>query len=175
MGYVSASQFARRLAEATRDDAIDDFRDNYCHWDVLILDDIQFLGGRVEAQEEFFHIFNVLQQQNRQIIIAADKPPDRLGLLEQRLVSRFASGIVAQLKAPEMESRTKILRQAVAEAQAKTPEEVLSLIAMRVAHDVRKMTGCLRKVIAFARLVGQDMNCELADEILNHLGAEEAA
>lgn len=175
VGYVSASHFARRLAEAARDDALESFRENYCHWDVLILDDIQFLGGRVEAQEEFFHIFNVLQQQGRQVIIASDKPPDRLGLLEKRLVSRFASGIVAQLKAPEMETRLRILRHAVQQSGAAVPDDVLALIAMRVSHDVRKMTGCLRKVIAFARLVGQEMNCELADEILSHLGAEEAA
>jgi len=116
VGYVSASHFARRLADAAREDALDAFRENYCHWDVLILDDIQFMGGRVEAQEEFFHIFNVLHQQGRQIIIASDKAPDRLGLLEQRLVSRFASGIVAELKAPERETRMQILRRQVKEA-----------------------------------------------------------
>ncbi len=171
VGYVSASHFAHRLADAMQDGALDAFRQNYCHWDVLILDDIQFMGGRVEAQEEFFHIFNVLHQQGRQIIIASDKAPDRLGLLEQRLVSRFASGIVAELKAPEWETRMEILRHLVKETQAKVPEEVLSLIAMRVPNDVRKMTGSLKKIVAFAKLVGQDMSCEMADEILSHLNA----
>lgn len=175
VGYVSASHFSRRLSEAMRCDAIDVFRENYCHWDVLILDDIQFLGGRVEAQEEFFHIFNVLHQQGRQIIIASDKAPDRLGMLEQRLVSRFASGIVAELKAPEWETRLEILRSHVKQSGALVPEEVLSLIAMRVPNDIRKMTGSLRKIVAFARLVGQDMSCEMAGEILNHLGVGEAA
>lgn len=171
VGYVSASHFAHRLAEAMQDNALDAFRENYCHWDVLILDDIQFMGGRVEAQEEFFHIFNVLHQQGRQIIIASDKAPDRLGLLEQRLVSRFASGIVAELKAPEWETRMEILRHYVARSGAKVPEEILSLIAMRVSNDVRKMTGSLKKIVAFANLVGQDMSCEMADEILSHLNA----
>lgn len=175
VGYVSASHFARRLADAAREDALDAFRENYCHWDVLILDDIQFMGGRVEAQEEFFHIFNVLHQQSRQIIIASDKAPDRLGLLEQRLVSRFASGIVADLKAPERETRMQILRHQVKEAKVTVPDEILSLIAMRVTNDVRKMMGSLRKIIAYARLVGQEMSCEMADEILNHLGIEQAA
>ena len=175
VGYVSASHFARRLSEATQTKGLDAFRENYCHWEVLILDDIQFLGGRVEAQEEFFHIFNVLRQEGRQIIIASDKAPDRLGLLEKRLVSRFASGIVAQLRAPEMETRLQILQHACANAGVKVPPEVLSIIAMRVPNDVRKMTGSLRKIVAYAKLVGQDMSCELAEEILSHLATEEAA
>jgi chromosomal replication initiator protein DnaA len=175
VGYVSASYFARRLAEATQANNIDAFRENYCHWDVLILDDIQFMGGRVEAQEEFFHIFNVLRQEGRQIIIASDKAPDRLGLLEKRLVSRFSSGIVAHLKAPEMETRLQILHQVCASAGVQVPPEVLSIVAMRVPNDVRKMTGSLRKIVAYAKLVGQDMSCELAEEILSHLASEEAA
>lgn len=175
VGYVSASHFARRLADAMKENAQDAFREGYCHWDVLILDDIQFMGGRVEAQEEFFHIFNVLHQQARQIIIASDKAPDRLGLLENRLVSRFASGIVVELKAPEWETRMEILRQQVRRAEVEVPEEILSLVAMRVANDVRKMNGSLRKIVAFANLVGQEMSCEMADEILSHLGVGEAA
>ena len=175
VGYVSASHFARRLLVAAKEDAVDAFRENYCHWDVLILDDIQFLAGRVEAQEEFFHIFNVLHHQERQIIIASDKAPDQLGLLEQRLVSRFASGIVAELKAPEWETRVEILRRQVTEARAEVPAEILSLVAMRVGKDVRKMTGSLKKIIAFSRLVQQDMSCEMANEILSHLGVGEAA
>jgi chromosomal replication initiator protein DnaA len=176
VGYVSASHFARRLGEAAQEKALEAFRDNYCHWDVLILDDIQFMGGRVEAQEEFFHIFNVLHQQGRQIIIASDKAPDRLGLLEKRLVSRFASGIVAELKAPEWETRMAILRHHAQDSNGPAvPEEILSLIAMRVPDDIRKMTGSLRKVIAYANLVGQEMSCEMANEILSHLGIEAAA
>lgn len=175
VGYVSASRFSRRLSDAMRANMLDAFRENYCHWDILILDDIQFMGGRVEAQEEFFHIFNVLRQEQRQIIIAGDKAPDRLGLLEQRLVSRFASGIVAQLKAPEWETRADILRHAADASGVGVPEEVISLIAMRVPNDVRKMMGALRKVVAFAKLVGHEVNCDLAGEILSHLGVEAAA
>lgn len=170
VGYVSASHFSRRLAEALKEGALDLFRENYCHWDVLILDDIQFMGGKVEAQEEFFHVFNVLHQSKRQIIIASDKAPDRLGMLEQRLVSRFSSGIVAELKSPEWETRMQILRNQVKEAGVPVPDEVLGLIAMRVPNDVRKMMGSLKKIIAFAKLVGQNITCEMADEILSHLG-----
>ena len=175
VGYVSASHFARRLADAMAENAQDAFRENYCHWDALILDDIQFLGGRVEAQEEFFHIFNALHQQGRQIIIVADKAPDRLGLLEQRLVSRFASGIVAELRAPEWDTRMQILHYRVEQSGVAIPEEILSLISMRVPGDVRKMTGALRKVAAFAKLIGKSITVEMAQEILGHLGADESA
>ncbi len=175
VGYVSASHFSRRLKEALAADAQMAFRDNYCHWDVLILDDIQFMGGRVEAQEEFFHIFNVLHQRGRQIIIAGDKAPDRLGLLEQRLVSRFASGIVAELKPPEWETRMKILRQHVQQSGVTLPEEICSLVAMRVSDDIRKMVGSLRKITAFAALSNEAISVEMATEILSHIGGEEAA
>ncbi len=175
VGYVSASHFSRRLNEALKEGALDLFRENYCHWDVLILDDIQFLGGKVEAQEEFFHVFNVLHQNKRQIIIASDKAPDKLGMLEQRLVSRFASGIVAELRAPEWETRMQILRNHIKDANVNVPEEVLGLIAMRVPNDVRKMMGALKKIIAFAKLIGQHITCEMADEILSHLGTAAVA
>lgn len=175
VGYVSASHFSRRLSEAASAKAMDAFRENYCCWEVLILDDIQFLGGRVEAQEEFFHIFNTLHRAGRQIIIASDKAPDRLGLLEKRLVSRFASGIVAELKAPEWEARVEILRQVAQKQQAGLPDEILNLVAMRVPKDIRKMTGSLRKIIAYSDLVGQEISCESASEILSHLGEEQAA
>lgn len=175
VGYVSSSRFASRLGEAMRDDAVDAFRANYCHWDVLILDDIQFLGGRVEAQEEFFHIFNVLQQEGRQIIIASDKAPDRLGLLEQRLVSRFAGGIVVNIRPPEWETRVAILEHHAAVSGAPVPQEVLAIIATRVPNDVRKMIGALRKLTAHAALVGEPISAETVNDLLSHLGAEEAA
>lgn len=175
VGYVSASRFASQLAEAQRSLDMDFFRDEYCHWDVLILDDIQFLGGRVEAQEEFFHIFNALQQQHRQIVIAADKSPDRLGLLEERLVSRFGGGVVTQLKAPDWETRVKILKQQVEAAGGKVAPDVLSVLATRVPNDVRKMIGALRKVIAYAQMVNADVSCEMASDILSHLSSEDAA
>lgn len=175
VGYISASHFARRLLDALEDNALELFRDNYCHWDMLILDDIQFLGGHIEAQEEFFHIFNVLQQQGRQIVIASDKAPDRLGMLEQRLVSRFASGIVVDLKPPEWETRMTILRYLVKQEGGNVSDEILSMIATRVADDIRKMTGALRKIIAFSRLEEDKISVEDAQRILIHLGADEAA
>ena len=174
VGYVSAIFFASRLSDAVQDGAVKVFRDNYCHWDVLILDDMQFLAGRVDAQEEFFHIFNALHQSGRQIIIAGDQAPDRLGLLEERLVSRFSGGIVAHLRPPNYETRLAILRHHVRLRDAAVPEDVLMYLANHVTNDVRKLTGSLRKVLAFADLVGQDITLEMATEILGHLGVAAA-
>ncbi|MCX5757391.1 MAG: DnaA/Hda family protein, partial [Candidatus Hydrogenedentes bacterium] len=175
IGYVSSSRFATRLVEAVRDGAADAFRANYCHWDVLILDDIQFLGGRVDAQEEFFNIFNVLQQQHRQIIIAGDKPPDRLGMLEQRLISRFSGGIVANVRPPEFDARVAILKKQMAQGGAALSDEILALVATRVTHDMRKMIGALRKILAYANLLEGKVSCETANDILLQLGIDEAA
>ena len=175
VGYISASYFARGVADAMRDQSMDVFREAHCRWDVLILDDIQFLGGRVEAQEEFFHIFNVLHQERRQIIIASDKAPERLGLLEKRLISRFASGMVAELKAPEWRTRIEILRERIRQTGVEVPEEIVSLIATRVPDDVRRMTGALKRMCAHAKLVKTELTCELATEVLRDIQAEEAA
>ncbi|MDX9973717.1 MAG: DnaA/Hda family protein [FCB group bacterium] len=174
VGYVSAGRFARRLMEALKDAELDAFRENYCHCDLLVFDDIQFLAGHDEVQEEFFHIFNALQLESRQIIIAADKAPDKLGQLEKRLVSRFSGGIVASLVPPDWETRMKIMRQQAKESLVVVPEEILALIATRVPNDIRKMGGCLRKVIAFAKLMDRELTCDLAGEILTHLGVEAA-
>ena len=175
VGYVSAGLFARKLMEAVSERQADAFRENYCHWDVLILDDIQFLGYEVAAQEELFHIFNALYQEGRQIIIAADNPPDRLGKLEKRLVSRFTAGIVAKLEAPDFKTRMDILQYLTKKQNVTIGTEVLSIIATRIPNDMRKMNGALRKVIAFGKLVGQDITCDLAYEVLSHLNANEAA
>ena len=173
VGYISASHFSRRLAAAIADDSLELFRDNYCNWDVLLLDDIQFLGGRIEAQEEFFHIFNVLLQAGRQLVIAGDKPPDKLGLLEQRLVSRFSSGIVVEIKAPEWETRMKILRQTAQDAKSDISNEILSLVALSVSDDIRKMIGALRKIIAYSHLQQSQISMEDAQNILSHVNTAE--
>ncbi len=174
VGYVSASRFARRIVDAIEKRILDSLRETYCLFDVLILDDVQFLGGRIEAQEEFFHIFNALHQGGRQVVIVADNPPNRLGQLEKRLVSRFDSGIVAHVKPPDREARIEILRHFAQKNGATISEEVLGSIASRVTSDVRRMTGSLRKVIAFAQMVGQEITGELVEEILTHLDTQEA-
>lgn len=174
VAYISSSRFAEHAATAIKENTLDMFRREFCHWDIFILDDIQFLAGKIEAQEEMFHIFNGLLREHRQIVIAADKAPDNLGVLEQRLVSRFSSGIVAAVKPPEWETRVEILRRRSSNVKTPLPEEVLSLIAMRVPGDIRKMLGALKSVMAYAELMGGGVSCEKAGEILTHLGVEAA-
>ncbi|MFA6242130.1 MAG: DnaA/Hda family protein [Candidatus Hydrogenedentales bacterium] len=175
VGYVSASHFASTHGQSLKDGTLDAFRESFCHWDVLIMDDIQFLAGKADAQEELFHVFTALCHEGRRVIIAGDKAPDQIAGLQPRLVSRFASGIVARLKAPEMDVRLAILKRLAQRQRMAVPEEILSLIATRITSDVRKMTGALRKVIAYAKLVGQEISRDMANEILSHLGIGEAA
>ena len=117
----------------------------------------------------------MLHQEGRQIVIAGDKAPERLGNLEQRLVSRFAGGITAQLQTPEWETRVAILRQFAAKAGAKVPEEVLALVAMRIHADVRRLAGSLMKMIAYANAKGEAVSLRVAGDVLSQMGIDEAA
>lgn len=173
VGYTSASRFADHVATALQRRMTQAFREAYSQWDVLILDDIQFLGGHVEAQEEFFHVFNTMQQGGRQIIIAGDKPPQKLGLLEERLVSRFEGGMVARLLAPDWETRMEILRHH-SNGKGKVPEEVLAMVAATHPNDVRRLIGCLQKILAYAELKGGGVSCELANQVLIEAAVEAA-
>lgn len=175
VGYTSASRFAAHVRTSMDQCMTEAFRSAYSQWDVLILDDIQFLGGHVEAQEEFFHVFNALHQEGRQIVIAGDKTPQKLGLLEQRLVSRFEGGLVAHLAPPEWETRMTILRYHAEKTNTTVPEEVLAMVAMKYAHDVRRLIGCLQKIMAYAQLEKGEVTCELASKILSELGITDAA
>lgn len=175
IGWTSAGRFADHAIAALEEKAQEDFRHAYSQWDALILDDIQFLGGRIEAQEELFHVFNALLEQGRQIVIAGDRMPDKLGLLEKRLVSRFDSGQVVRIHAPEWDTRIQILRQHAKLLDAKAPDDALAMIAMRYPADVRRLIGALRKVAARAKLQGGSITAALAGEILAESNAEAAA
>ncbi|MCP4644152.1 MAG: ATP-binding protein [bacterium] len=175
VGYVSASRFARQLAESIENRELNAFREHFCHWDVWILDDAQYLSGRTEAQEELLHIFDALHHEQRQIIIASARAAENLEDIDKSLLSRFSAGIVAALEPPEREVRMEILAHHATKASAEVTDEVLALLATRIPSDIRRMTGSLRKVIAFASLVGQDITCELANEILSHMGVSDAA
>lgn len=175
IGWTSAGRFADHVMAALEEKAQEDFRQAYSQWDALILDDIQFLGGRIEAQEELFHVFNALLDQGRQIVIAGDRMPDKLGLLEKRLISRFDSGQVVRIHAPEWDARIQILRHHAGLLEAAAPDDVLAMLAMRYPDDVRRLIGALRKVAARAKLQGGSITASLAGEILAESGAEAAA
>ncbi|MCC6486320.1 MAG: ATP-binding protein [Candidatus Hydrogenedentes bacterium] len=175
VAYVSASHFAGSHAAAVKQDRVSEFRDRYCHWDMLLIDDVQFLAGHAAAQEELFHIFNALVHEGRLVVMAGDRPPDQLTEIQKGLVSRFSSGVVTRVRPPEMEIRLAILKYQAAARKISVPEEILTLIATRITSDVRKMTGALRKVLAYAKLVEQEITREMANEILDSLGIGEAA
>ncbi|MFA7691403.1 MAG: ATP-binding protein [Candidatus Hydrogenedentes bacterium] len=173
VGYLSASRFVEKFNRALRDDSVSVFRDHYCQWDVLILDDIQFLDGHSDAQEEFYHIFNGLILAGRQAIVVGDQPPHKLAMLEQRLVSRLTGGIVAELKTPNLETRLAILNQVLQYAKMKLPEDIVSFVALHAGNDMRRMIGALRKVMAYAHLQNKAVTIEEAQEILNHFDMRE--
>ncbi len=175
IGWTSAGRFADHAIAALEQKNQEEFRRAYSRWDALILDDIQFLGGRIEAQEELFHVFNALQERGRQIVIAGDRMPEKLGLLEKRLISRFDSGQVVRIVPPEWETRLKILQQHAKQMETTAPDDVLAMLAMRYPSDVRRLIGALRKVAARAKLQGGAMTAALAGEVLADGGAEAAA
>ena len=175
VGITSAGRFVDDVASARRGNAQESLRHAYEEWDALILDDVQFLGGRIEAQEDLFHIFNAMQERGRAIVLAGDRSPDKLGLLEKRLVSRFDSGVIVHVQAPDWETRVRILRHYTAEMKLNAPDDVIAMIAMRHPDDVRRLIGALRKVAARAKSNGGKVTAEIASEVLAEGVAEAAA
>lgn len=170
--YMSAGRFSDEMMEAIQMDVLDRFRAKYQQLSLLILDDIQFFGGRDRVQEEFFHLFNLLQERQQQIVVVSDLPPNQLTNLEPRLVSRFEGGMVATLEAPDEPTRLAILRQAMGTVGGDIPEPVLNMLARELPTNVRELQGALKKLLAYAALVGHEISTELAQEILGHLFAQ---
>jgi chromosomal replication initiator protein DnaA len=175
IGLTSAGRFVDDVASARASRTQEALRRAYEQWDAIILDDVQFLGGRVEAQEDLFHIFNAMQGRGKQIVLAGDRTPEKLGLLEKRLVSRFDSGVVAVVGAPDWETRIRILRHYAKQLNVQTPDDVAAMIAMRHPDDIRRLIGSLRKVAARARTSGGNVTAEIASQVLAEGSAEVAA
>jgi chromosomal replication initiator protein DnaA len=174
LAMFPASRFAGDLAECSLGER-DERRESLAALDLLILDDVQYLAERADAQEELFHILNAMSDGGRQVVLAADRAPERLPGFSDRLLSRFAGGLSVTLKPPEYAARRAILQRLAKEAKAKIDDEVLALIATRVSQDVRRMCGALKKVIAFAQLQGEAVGYDVADEIINQMSDIEAA
>ena len=166
--YVSAERFTNEMIVAIQHGQTLAFRNKYRTVDVLLVDDVQFLAGKESTQEEFFHTFNTLRDAHRQIVVTADKPPKDIAGLEERLISRFNQGLVADTQHPDLETRIAILRNRCEQESGglRLADDVVLLIADRVRGNVRDLEGCLVRLMAVASLTHRDVTPELANEVL---------
>lgn len=167
--YVSSEHFTNELISAIRTQSTEQFRSKYRTSDLLLIDDVHFLGGKEQTQEEFFHTFNALHAANRQIVMTSDRPPQAIPTLEERLRSRFAWGMIADIQPPTLETRIAILQARAAALGRQVPDDALTLIAQRVHHNIRDLEGALTNVLAHAQLLGRPMNVALVEDALAYL------
>ncbi|MBO0827006.1 MAG: chromosomal replication initiator protein DnaA [Streptosporangiales bacterium] len=167
--YVSSEEFTNDFINSIRDGRGESFRRRFREVDVLLVDDIQFLEGKEQTQEEFFHTFNTLHNASKQIVISSDRPPQQLVTLEDRLRNRFQWGLTTDVHPPELETRIAILRKKAATERLNINDEVIEYIATRIATNIRELEGALIRVTAFAQLNRQQVDLALAEIVLKDL------
>ena len=167
--YISAEQFTNHLITSIQQRKQEDFRARYRSADMLLIDDIQFIAGKEQTQEEFFHTFNDLYESGRQIVITSDKSPALIPQLEERLRTRFEWGMIADIHAPDMETRIAILRSKAEEQRAAVSDEALEVIAARFTNNIRELEGSLTRVLAYSRLTGDPLTAALVQSALASL------
>lgn len=167
--YVSSEEFTNDLINAIRSHNTQSFRDRYRNIDVLLIDDIQFIAGKESTQEEFFHTFNTLHGQDKQIVISSDRPPKAMNTLEERLRSRFEWGLIVDIQPPDLETRTAILRSKAERSGRQVPNEILDLIARQVQSNIRELEGALTRVLAYSELSNLPLSTQLVNSALADL------
>jgi chromosomal replication initiator protein len=167
--YVSSEEFTNEFINSIRDDKAAAFQRRYRETDVLLVDDIQFLSGKVQTQEEFFHTFNTLHNANKQIVITSDLPPKQLQEFEDRMRSRFEWGLITDIQPPDLETRIAILRKKTKHERLVAPPEVLEYIASKISTNIRELEGALIRVTAFASLNRQPVDLTITEIVLKDL------
>ncbi|HUI85053.1 MAG TPA: chromosomal replication initiator protein DnaA [Candidatus Binatia bacterium] len=167
--YVSSERFTNDMINALRYSRMTGFRDRYRNMDVLLVDDIQFLVNKERTQEEFFHTFNALHECLRQIVIASDRPPKELAEIEDRLRSRFESGLIADIQPPDLETKVAILQKKAESDRVILPTEVALFIASNIRSNVRELEGALIRLTAYSSLTGGEINLQTAQDVLKNL------
>jgi chromosomal replication initiator protein len=167
--YLSSEKFTNEFINSIRDNKTVEFRNKYRSVDVLLIDDIQFLAGKEQTQEEFFHTFNALHEEYKQIVISSDRPPKEIPTLEDRLRSRFEWGLITDITPPDLETRIAILRKKAKAEGLDIPNEVMIYIANQIDTNIRELEGALIRVIAYSSLNNQDINVDLAAAALKDI------
>ncbi len=167
--YVSSEKFTNDLINSIRRQQTEEFRIRYRNIDILLIDDIQFIAGKEQTQEEFFHTFNTLHSAGKQIIISSDRPPKAILTLEERLRSRFEWGLIVDVQMPDLETRTAILRAKAEQAPMPVPQQVIDFLAQRIQSHIRELEGCLNRVAAYAQMYNAPITIEVATAALSEL------
>jgi chromosomal replication initiator protein len=171
--YLSSEKFMNELINAIRYDKTPAFRERYRSVDVLLIDDVQFIAGKERTQEEFFHTFNSLYDQQKQIVISSDCPPREIPTLEERLHSRFEWGLIADIEPPDLETKVAILKRKAETMGVSIPDEVALFIAGRVKHNVRELEGSLIRLVAISSLRGEKISKSLAQDAMRNIAGDE--
>ncbi|CAM3077698.1 chromosomal replication initiator protein DnaA [Paenibacillus sediminis] len=169
VAYISSEKFTNEFINAIRDNRGESFRNKYRNIDILLIDDIQFLAGKESTQEEFFHTFNALHEERKQIIISSDRPPKEIPTLEERLRSRFEWGLITDIQPPDLETRIAILRKKAKAENLDIPNEAMVYIANQIDTNIRELEGALIRVVAYSSLINQDVTTHLAAEALKDI------
>ena len=174
IAYLSSEKFTNEFISAIQENTLSRFRKRYRKVDVLLIDDVQFLSGKERIQEEFFHTFNELFEQQKQIFLSSDRPANEIAKLENRLVSRFQWGLVTDIQAPDFETRVAILRKKAQQHNFKVDDEIINFIAKHIVKNIRRLEGALIKVCSYSSLTGNPLNISTCEMLLRDVLMEAA-
>ena len=169
VAYLSSENFTNEFIDSLKDKKAEAFRTKYRKIDLLLIDDVQFFAGKEQTQEEFFHTFNELFQQKKQIVLTSDAPPEKIQKLEERLASRFAMGVVIDIQPPDLETRAAILKKCASKSMVEVPDDVIMYLAQGVTSNIRALEGAFNSVLAFAGVVNKPVSKDLVDQVLKDL------